>query len=183
MRTQGFRPGLSLFRPAGSGYSRSSARSDSYNVGCLTTRSRPAGRNKTAQPIRLRSVENHAGIQPQIPPLGLKPSVGMTASNFHSHGWAAGPSHTQGRLVARKRRNGAPTVLVMPAKSKGRPPGRHAVLSYVATMTPVGVASHFNSFRATWWLVLPKILLPFPRTIGMVSNTRRSIRLASSSWG
>ena len=48
--------------------------------------------------LRLRSVENHAGIQPQIPPLGLKPSVGITASNFHSHGWGAGPSHTQGRL-------------------------------------------------------------------------------------
>ena len=40
-------------------------------------------------------------------------------------------------------------------------------------MTPVGVTSHCMSFRATGWLVLPKILLPFPRTIGMVSRLTR----------
>src|SRR5215472_7144828 len=44
------------------------------------------------------------------------------------------------------------------------------VSSYVAMMMPVGVASHFIRFRATWWLVLPKILLPFPRTIGQIIN-------------
>src|ERR1019366_3312568 len=63
------------------------------------------------------------------------------------------------------------------------PVGIAPARSYVAMMTPVGVASHFVSFIATWWLVLPKILLPFPRTIGTVSNRRRSIRLASSSCG
>ena len=52
-----------------------------------------------------------------------------------------------------------------------------------AMMTPVEDMSVLTSFMFTGCEVLPKIFLPFPRTIGQMSSCSRSMRFASNSCG